>query len=51
MSDTNKLNERNQRIIDEFRTNGGVVSECFEGRTLLLLHTMGAETEKNAPTC
>ena len=50
MIDTNKLNERNQRIVNEYRTNGGVVSGRFEGRTLLLLHTMGAETEKNAPT-
>lgn len=46
MSDTNKLNERNQRIIDEFRTNGGVVGGRFEGRALLLLHTMGAKSGK-----
>jgi len=35
---------RNQAIIDEFRANSGKVSGHFEGRTLLLLHTVGAKT-------
>jgi deazaflavin-dependent oxidoreductase (nitroreductase family) len=38
------LNERNQKIIDEFRANGGRVGGNFEGKTLLLLHTLGAKS-------
>lgn len=38
------LNERNKAIIDEFRANGGKVGGPFSGRTLLLLHTIGAKT-------
>jgi deazaflavin-dependent oxidoreductase (nitroreductase family) len=34
----------NQRVIDEFRANGGRVGGPFEGRTLLLLHHRGAKT-------
>ena len=41
-----ELNERNQKIIDEFRANHGNVGGRFEGRTLLLLHTLGAKSEK-----
>ena len=37
-------NDRNSRIINEFRTNAGKVSGYFEGKTLLLLHTFGAKT-------
>jgi deazaflavin-dependent oxidoreductase (nitroreductase family) len=37
-------NERNQRIIDEFRANEGRVGGHFEGKTLLLLHTIGAKS-------
>ncbi|MBK8780306.1 MAG: nitroreductase family deazaflavin-dependent oxidoreductase [Anaerolineales bacterium] len=40
------LNERNQRIIDEFRANGGKVGGPFEGKTLLLLHTLGAKSKQ-----
>jgi len=39
-------NDRNQKIIDEFRANGGKVGGPFEGRTLLLLHTKGAKTQQ-----
>lgn len=39
-------NERNQRIIDEFRANDGKVGGYFEGKTLLLLHTTGAKSGK-----
>jgi deazaflavin-dependent oxidoreductase (nitroreductase family) len=38
------LNERNKRIIDEFRANDGRVGGNFEGKTLLLLHTKGAKS-------
>jgi deazaflavin-dependent oxidoreductase (nitroreductase family) len=41
MSETN---ERNQKIIDEFRSHEGKVGGGFEGKTLLLLHTTGARS-------
>ena len=44
MSETNERNDRNQKIIDEFRTNDGKVGGYFEGKTLLLLHTTGAKS-------
>jgi deazaflavin-dependent oxidoreductase (nitroreductase family) len=44
MSATNERHERNRKIIDEFRANGGRVGGRFEGRTLLLLHTRGAKS-------
>jgi len=37
------LNDRNKKIIDEFRANDGRVGGNFEGKTLLLLHTQGAK--------
>ncbi len=37
-------NERNRTIIDEFRSNGGMVGGSFEGRPVLLLSTNGAKT-------
>lgn len=45
-------NDRNQKIIDEFRANGGKVGGPFEGKTLLLLHTKGAKSgqERINPT-
>lgn len=42
----NEANERNQKIIDEFRANGGKVGGPFEGKTLLLLHTKGAKSQQ-----
>jgi len=41
-----EVNDWNQKIINEFRANGGAVGGRFEGRTLLLLHTTGAKTGK-----
>jgi deazaflavin-dependent oxidoreductase (nitroreductase family) len=41
-----ELNERNKKIIDEFRANGGKVGGPFEGKTLLLLHTKGAKSQQ-----
>ena len=38
--------DRNAKIIEEFRTNGGKVGGPFEGAPLLLLHTVGAKTGK-----
>lgn len=39
-----ELNERNKRIIAEFRANEGKVGGNFEGKALLLLHTTGAKS-------
>ena len=41
-----EMNERNMRIIEEFRANGGKVGGPFAGRTLLLLHTKGAKSQQ-----
>jgi deazaflavin-dependent oxidoreductase (nitroreductase family) len=40
------VNERNKKIIDEFRTNEGKVGGGFAGKTLLLLHTTGAKSQQ-----
>lgn len=40
----NEANERNRKIVEEFRANGGKVGGHFEGKTLLLLHTRGAKS-------
>ncbi len=40
----NRPNDWNQAIIDEFRANAGKVGGPFAGRTLLLLHTVGAKS-------
>jgi deazaflavin-dependent oxidoreductase (nitroreductase family) len=40
----NEANERNKKIIDEFRANNGKVGGRFEGKDLLLLHTKGAKS-------
>ena len=39
-----ELNDRNRAIIEEFRAHGGKVGGPFAGRTLLLLHTVGAKS-------
>lgn len=36
--------DRNKAIIDEFRSNSGKVGGFFAGKTLLLLHTIGAKS-------
>jgi len=46
MRSSNETNDRNQRIIEEFRANEGKVGGRFEGKTLLLLHTTGAKSGK-----
>jgi deazaflavin-dependent oxidoreductase (nitroreductase family) len=38
------VTDRNQGVIDEFRTNEGHVGGYFDGKELLLLHTRGAKT-------
>ena len=40
----NNMSDWNQKIIDEFRANGGKVGGPFEGKSLLLLHTIGAKS-------
>lgn len=44
VTDTAALDEFNRAIVDEFRSNGGVVGGPFAGSTLLLLHTQGARS-------
>jgi len=39
-------NDRNKAIIDEFRANAGKVGGYFAGKTLLILHTVGAKTDQ-----
>lgn len=39
-------NSQNERIVDEFRANGGKVGGPFSGATLLLLTTTGAQSGK-----
>lgn len=39
-------NERNKRIIEDFRANEGKVGGYFENTPLLLLHTTGAKSGK-----
>jgi deazaflavin-dependent oxidoreductase (nitroreductase family) len=39
-------NDRNMAIIKEFRANAGKVGGPFEGKTLLILHTLGAKSGK-----
>jgi deazaflavin-dependent oxidoreductase (nitroreductase family) len=41
------LNDFNEKIIDEFRANGGKVGGAFEGSPLLLLQTTGAKTGRS----
>ncbi len=43
-------NERNRRIIEEFRANNGKVGGHFENSTLLLLATTGAKSGKERVT-
>lgn len=38
------MTDRNNAIIEEFRSNAGQVGGYFEGRSLLLLHHVGART-------
>jgi len=37
-------NDRNKSIIEEFRANAGKVGGFFTGKTLLILHTIGAKS-------
>jgi len=40
------INNWNQKVIDEFRANAGNVGGRFAGSTLLILHTIGAQSGK-----
>jgi deazaflavin-dependent oxidoreductase (nitroreductase family) len=44
MSDTATADDRNRRIIEEFRGNDGKIGGPFEGAPMLLLHHTGART-------
>jgi len=43
---TNAVNDWNKTVIEEFRSNDGVVGGQFEGAPVLLLHTKGAKSGK-----
>lgn len=43
-SDKNQMQDFNNGVIEEFRTNGGVVGGPFEGATLLLLTSTGRKS-------
>lgn len=38
------MNDFNEKIIEEFRANGGQVGGPFEGAPMVLLHTVGARS-------
>jgi deazaflavin-dependent oxidoreductase (nitroreductase family) len=40
------VNERNMKIVDEFRSHEGRVGGYFAGKTLLLLHTKGSKSRQ-----
>ena len=40
------VNDWNKKVIEEFRANEGRVGGNFEGKSLLLLHTMGAKSQQ-----
>ncbi|HUY38940.1 MAG TPA: nitroreductase family deazaflavin-dependent oxidoreductase [Candidatus Binataceae bacterium] len=44
------MNEFNQRVIEEFRTNGGKVGGPFAGASMILLTTKGAKSGKTYTT-
>ena len=41
-----EANQRNKKIIEEFRATSGKVGGRFEGKSLVLLHTQGAKTKR-----
>jgi len=43
---TKAVNDWNTKVIEEFRSNDGVVGGQFEGAPVLLLHTKGAKSGK-----
>jgi deazaflavin-dependent oxidoreductase (nitroreductase family) len=42
----NEFNDWNRKIINEFHAGKGKVGGMFEGRTLLLLHSRGAKSQR-----
>lgn len=48
---TADFNEMNQKVIEEFRANGGQAGGIFEGKPLVLVHHTGAKsgTERITP--
>lgn len=45
-NDWNRQNDWNQKIIEEFRANGGKVGGQFEGAPMVILTTTGAKSGK-----
>ena len=44
MSDSSGPSDWNQKVIDEFRANGGKVGGYFEGAPMILIHHIGARS-------
>ncbi|HKN54056.1 MAG TPA: nitroreductase family deazaflavin-dependent oxidoreductase [Amycolatopsis sp.] len=44
--DERQIVDFNKQIVDEFRANAGKVGGMFEGKELLILHTVGAKSGK-----
>src|ERR687884_256826 len=44
MTETSRPSDWNQKIIEEFRSNGGKVGGYFEGAPMILIHHIGART-------
>jgi len=44
------MSDRNARIVEEFRANGGTVGGYFEGATMLVLHTTGRRSGREHVT-
>ena len=42
--DERQIVDFNKQIVDEFRANAGKVGGMFEGKELLILHTIGAKS-------
>jgi deazaflavin-dependent oxidoreductase (nitroreductase family) len=51
MTEPDKVNGWNERVIAEFRANGGKVGGMFEGASMILVHHFGAKsgTERVSP--
>lgn len=47
---SNSASSWNQKVIDEFRANGGTVTAAPFGRTLVLLHHVGAKSGEERVT-
>ena len=50
MSEAQDWNDRNRKVIEEFRANGGKVGGPFEGAPMILVNHVGAKSGKEYTT-